>query len=159
MSFSTYKCPECNADVSEEDESCPNCHVSFVMEDDDIECPVCGNIISASTEKCPACGTEFEIIYEEFEEEPAPVPAAPVKPAAPAHPTEIDDQMDLDAEIKRIEEEERQEVIRLAEENALAESLSKEQVDELYRKAVSERKDVTSVRQSDDELLKILDIQ
>lgn len=159
MSFSSYKCPECDANVSEEDESCPNCHVSFVMEDDDIECPVCGNIITASTEKCPSCGTEFEIVYEEYEEESTPVSEEVVAPPVPAPvaATEIDDQMDLDAEIKRIEEEERQEAIRRQEENALAESLSQEQVNELFQKAVSERKDITSVKQGDNELVKILD--
>lgn len=156
MNISSYKCPECDADVKEEDESCPNCHASFVMEDDDIDCPVCGNIIAASTEKCPFCGTVFEIVYEEYEDEPAPAPEKKQAPA-PSKPGEIDDQMDLDAEIKRIEEEERLEKVRREEENALAESLSQEQVNELFQKAVSERKDITSVKQGDNELQKILD--
>jgi RNA polymerase subunit RPABC4/transcription elongation factor Spt4 len=149
-----YKCPECDADVSEDDESCPNCHASFVLEEDDEECPVCGNIISAETEVCPFCGTVFEIVYEEYEDE-EPEPEGETEPG-PAG-TEIDDQMDLDAEIRRIEKEEDLEKERLREEEGLALSMSQEQMDELFRQAVESRGDITSLQGGDNELQEILD--
>ena len=158
MSQYSYKCPECDADVSEEDESCPNCHASFVMEDDDVECPVCANIISASTEKCPYCGTLFEIVYEEEEDEPKEeAPEQEPEPLPTGSGGEIDDQMDLDAEIRRIEMEERQEAERRLEEDALAMSMSQDQMDELFRQAVDSRSDITKLRQGDNDLVKILD--
>ncbi|MDD3399413.1 MAG: hypothetical protein PHW93_07460, partial [Candidatus Methanomethylophilaceae archaeon] len=116
------------------------------------------NIISASTEKCPYCGTLFEIVYEEEEEE-ALEEEAPEESEEPATGSggEIDDQMDLDAEIRRIEMEERQEAERRQEEEALAMSMSQEQMDELFRQAVESRDDITRLQREDNELVRILD--
>ncbi len=170
-----YRCPECDTALQEDDESCPNCKATFVMEDDDVECPVCGSIISASAEICPHCGTRFEIIYEdedyeEEEAEPEPEPEEPEEeeveeiveivyedeiPRGPQR--EIDDDMDLDAEILRIEQEELMEQERLRQEEEMARSMSPDQVDALFWEAVQDRDDITLLQQKDEEIALALD--
>ncbi len=65
-----FQCPECNAIVPGDANSCPNCGVEFA-EGEVFECPLCKTLVDIDTDKCPNCGAEFVDDEETAEEEPA----------------------------------------------------------------------------------------
>lgn len=53
-----FQCPECNALVPGDANTCPNCGVEFA-EGDVFECPLCKTLVDINTDVCPNCNAEF----------------------------------------------------------------------------------------------------
>ena len=59
-----YTCPDCDTDVGEDDQFCPNCGLEFI-EPEDFEinqekcCANCGKQLIPNTKFCNSCGTKI----------------------------------------------------------------------------------------------------
>ncbi len=158
-------CPECGNPVSVDDEACPHCGtgLEFVEEPEEPEEPVEAPIVAKKRFSMDLKGlfrsvlTERPKPSEEAVDAQAdePAEAAPSEQAAEAQtggrpaatpseraaePSEIDEDMDLDAEIGRITEKE------AAEERSEEAELSPEMVQELFDKALEELGDPYDVK-------------
>ena len=77
-----FECPECNAMIPDDANSCPNCGVEF-SDEAVFECPLCKTLIDVEVDKCPNCGAEFAEEEEEAEDVVETSPPVEAKPAAP----------------------------------------------------------------------------
>jgi len=53
-----FRCPECDAEVSEKARECPKCGAKFQR--GGFECPACRGEVSEDDMVCPHCGERFE---------------------------------------------------------------------------------------------------